>query len=228
MHNAVFDMKKRALMIIISSAAIASFALICAWPSIYLHLMDGHFLKEGIKQFNAANSSVGLCAYLTVRGNQNKQNSENFIKLFDYSDSFYRYEEYYNGGYSHETAILTLSYSSGIYEEALTNIQLQPGFSNKIEFRYGSFEFRLNDTERIDCEQRGSVVFTDYELAGNAPYLHWINLVGWSDSTRTLAFVGFYHNIQRRTGFWTFSETHYPFKGWDALFEEELPYYDWK
>ena len=147
---------------------------------------------------------------------------------YQWSNAFFRFEEFYFGGYSHETIALTLTYGEDQFRVALEDIRSQPGFSEEIQFEQGDFSFRLNDTERLcrNPDGRGSC-YTDYSLEGDAPYLRWINLCGWPDSRREIAFVGLYHEEKKRTGFWEFETSVYPFEGWAKLFDAEFPYYNW-
>lgn len=226
-QNSGPDMKKRVL-IIVSLALISTFALICAWPSIYLHLFDAYIVIDGIERFHPARSSTGICSYLTVREELNQGYSYVFfINKYPWSKSFFHYEDNAHGGFYHEVALLSLTYDPDHYSQAFEDVSSQPGFSDKIAFRYGSIDFRLNDTERIENERTNSIVHTNYELNGEAPYLDWINLVGWSESKNTLIFLGFNHTVERRTGFWQFEKTFYPFEGWDNLLEKEFSFYDW-
>ena len=214
-------------IIIVSCAAITVFAVACAFPSIYLHLMDGHFLHTGIDKYSPSLSSISLCRYLTVREEDETYGTTLFVDRFQRSDAFFRHEETYEGGRGHEIAILVLSYEKSIYPSAFGDVSSQQGFSDEISFTYGDFEFRLNDSERMIQKQRNYAFQTDFELTDPDAYLHWINLVGWSDSRFQLAFIGFFHVLEVRSGFWNFEETFYSFNGWDSLFKQELSYFDW-
>lgn len=223
-------MKKRTALILFASIAVASVSLVCAWPSIYLHLADIHIVDEGVENYHPALSSTGLCAYLTVRDGRAQARSGQDIPFVDdyaWSKAFFRYEELTYGGLCHETALLALSYDDGNYAKAFGDVSSQPGFSTEISFSYGVVEFRLNDTERILSESSNSYVYTNYELTGDAPYLNWINLVGWSEAHKTIYFVGFHHAVERRAGFWKIEKSYYPFTGWGVLLEEEFSFFDW-
>ena len=216
------------VLILLTCGVLGIIGLVCAFPSISLHLMDAHILSTDISEYNPCISSMSLCRYFSVREEDTIHASAWFPDQYQRKGAFFRYEEYYNGGYEHETAILALSYENGVYSSAFEDISNQPGFSDEIVFNYGDFEFRLNDAERICNKSQGiNHCLTDFRLVGDSLYLHWINLVGWSASRREIAFVGFYHVQKWRSGFWSFEETYYPFVSWNALFENELPYYNW-
>ena len=202
--------------------------------------MDAHIIHEGIEQYGTADSSLGLCTYLTVReGEENTPGNYQtlFVNKYKYKDAFYRYEEYYFNGYCKETVVLALTYEEEDYKAALIDVKSQPGFSNDISFEYGNYEFYLNSTEKIAGEKKAhqhgrenyinEYVFTDYKVNGDEPYLHWINLVGYSTSKKTLAFVGFYYEKKWRSGFWKYDKSYYSFEGWNKLFETEFSFFEW-
>lgn len=219
---------KRNLLIGLSINVVAVLALVLAWPSISLHIMDGHFLREGIEKYNPAVSSVSLCKALTARYEDDRHDRVLFVDQFHYEDSFFRFEEFYDGGYAHETVVLALRYSKPMFEEAYGDVRSQSGFLPETVFCYGDFEFHLNEAYTLYNRERGFNDGSDYLLSGNSPYLHWINIIGISNSRCELAFVGFYHVLQWRSGLWTFDESYYPFAGWSNLFEKEFSFFDWK
>ena len=222
-------MKNKALLIVASLLVVSSVALIFTWPSIYLHLTDIHFVRDGTEDYHPALSSRSLCTYLTVRDESDRQDPDTpFLSKFAWSEGFFHYEEISDGGLYHETALLALTYGSNEYFKAFEEISSRPGFSPKISFSYNGYEFRLNDTERLIQEAKGAHVMTDYGLVGEVPYLHWINLVGWSDAREELVFIGFFHAQERRVSLWGFETTYYPFEGWENLLKKEFSFYSWE
>lgn len=222
-------MKRKTLIITISLVSIFSVALVCAWPSIYLHLIDGRIVLNGIEEYDPVVSDRSLCKFMTLRDEVDGRTPGTalFVDQYRWSDAFFRYEEICYGGLYHETALLVLSYDAENYRKAFEDVSSQPGFSDEISFSYGGFDFRLNDTERIVEKERGYHSMTNFNVHGPDPYIFWINLVGWSEFNKTIAFVGFFHAVERRSGFWSFESTYYSFKGWDKLLREEFSFYEW-
>ena len=183
-------------------------------------LLRGNYTKEGVENYSPNESSMLLCAFLTVRQERNYGDSYvPFIKKWPLTDSYYRYEYDYNSKFKCETVILSLTYESETYKEAYANVSSQKGFSYKIIFDYKDYSFRLNDTEIIVRTSTGSnSFFTSYDVDESCVNLKWINLVGWCDDKNTLVFIGFYYNN---------NNAGYKFNNWDEFFSNYYNEYDW-
>ena len=205
--------------IVITTNTLALFGIIAALPTINLHLLDCHIIREGIDKYHDALSSVGLCSYLTVRDERKKTKEEYFTNKFQYMDSFFKFEETYNGGYEHEVVIMHLTYDALTFSDVLNDIKNQPGFSEEISFQYKNYSFFLNQTEKLVGH-----IYTDFDISSSTPYLNWINLVGFSNDDNCIVFIGFYHIKQWRSGFWKYDEEYYSFEGWVKFIEKEFPY----
>lgn len=212
-------MKKRLTVLFITLSVILSTAgLVLLLPQIFSVLMISHYEKSGIEKYNPADSSIELVVFLTLRDESKADKSSSFINKFKMEDGFYRYVD--DTGYivSCETAILAIKYNEANYNLALADIESQEGFSNKIMFLFGDFSFFLNISETYGR--------TDYCIEGEDKYIHWINLVGYSNLRKELVFIGFYYVEYH--GFFKNKEQYYRFYDWDSLFNEQLNYYSWK
>lgn len=221
-------MTKKKKIVLFSIIGIGVIATIAFWPFYSLRvlflLLQGEVVIRGIERYSSTNSDVELCRYLTVRdeqefGSDYKKNY--FYNKYPYEEAFYQCVKTTKKYTTHETVVMALSYDNNNYQSAYLDVTSQKGFSEKITFDYKSFSFFLNNTERLLKQDRCN---TDYCLDGNAPYIEWINLVGFNEETKTIAFVGFYHCEQ--SGYSLEIDTPYPFNNWEILFSENYVYYD--
>ena len=200
--------------------------------------MSGHFVKEGINNYSPTTSSVGLCKYLTLREKDytdQKHGTIAFKEQYKYEKALYRFEYNYSTHEQKETVLLIFTYSKEVYSEVTKSIISEPGFSDEISFKYGDFTFYLNKTEKLAAienakkdghpESAESRTMTDYCFKDGESYLHWIQLVGYSDSRQEIAFIGFYY--ARFKGFFVQEAGYYCFLGWDEFFYSEFSFYDW-
>ena len=221
-------MTKKKKIVLFSIIGIGVIAAIAFWPfyseRVIFLLLQGEVVIRGIERYSSTNSDFDLCCYLTVRdeqehGSDYKKNY--FYNKYPYEEAFYQCVKTTKKYTTHETVVMALSYDNNNYQSAYSDITSQKGFSKDITFDYKSFSFFLNNTERLLKQDRYN---TDYCLDGIAPYIKWINLVGFNEETKTIAFVGFYHCEQ--SGYSLEIRTPYPFNNWEILFSENYAYYD--
>lgn len=212
--------KKRMLLsILIALSIIVTFVL--TLPFLVRLLMLGSGVEYGIESYSPADSSVGICDYLTVRAGSKEPSS--FINKYAWKDAYYRYEYNYTYTAQKETVLLAFSYSDNLYSVAVDDINSQDGFSKEICFDYYDFSFYLNNTESQLTNKSGGNQQTDYILTGDAPYIKWINLVAFSKNKNIILFLGFYYTefndfFGRETG-------HYEFNDWDSFLDENFSFY---
>lgn len=184
---------------------------------------DDSVKKEGIENYHYAGSSLTLCKYLTVR-----KGEENFVFLeeFAYVDSFYIfYRNTIMPIKENENVLMVLTYNEEIYNKALEDIKNQPGYyESDVHFVYKSFNFCTNVNEKLRNNH-----LTSYQFGTEADYIGWINLVGFSDSLKSIAFIGFYYaTCDGWFGYLTGKYGDYSFVDWDTFFSDFFDFYEWK
>lgn len=224
--------KKKKIIIFCLAGLIVTIILttVLFWPHysgrLLLLLTQEQFTISGIKKYSPTNSSVSLCAYLTVR-NENKvmigkgYEINFFCNKYPYKEAFYRCEKKHKKYTIHETVVMALTYDDSNYSNAYEDITSQDGFSDEITFNYKSFSFFLNRTEYLTDPNN---CLTNYCFSCNNPYIEWINLVGFDQENKTIVFVGFYHC--EYSGFNLEIEHYYVFVDWDTFFSENFSYYE--
>ena len=216
---------------------VALFALILGCFALYY---DEDYVVEGIENYAYPykDSKLGwLCNNITLRYETDKTpDSDRFINKYQYTDAFFRGEhkgETYGFDLSFEltTVFLCISYSPDTYTEALNDVRNQVGFSEKVSFSFCGYDFSLNRTSlKVKELTDGCSHDDEFNLQGENRYIQTISLVGKSNDSNRLVFIGFsyYKSHHHRGPFGPRSISYYDFTGWDVFFSDFFSFYDWK
>lgn len=146
-----------------------------------------------------------------------------FLEKYSYIEAFYVHSCKGGYGFNNETITMVVSYDLKMYNEALQNVKSQKGYSTSVDFLIGDFLFNLNETERIYKKQSNKESKTRFLLTTDSAYIEWINLVGYSNKNKQIAFVGFSHYV-----YFLNESNGYSFRGWESFFEDLFSCFDWE
>ena len=181
-------------------------------------LLDCYVVREGISNYDPADSSMSLCNYLTVRDDGNTRFDETlFVDKYKWNGAYYKYVCDNNHNKSNqEYVLLVLKYASDEYSLAKDDVLGQEGYCiDAFSFYYKTYLFCLNNTDA--CLNHPP--FTEYEILEDKIRIRWINLVGYSDKLDSLAFIGLYCHQYGET-----TDTYYMCNSWDKMFEDYFDY----
>ena len=177
---------------------------------------DVDICREGIDDYFISHADT-ILTYLTCRDGY----PQGFIEKYEYKDSYYQYIRKGKGNTHFRKAFMRLTYDDDVYNQAISDVHSQDGFSDIDLCDYLGYSFHKN------LYQRFSEVDFDPNLDNQ--YIDIINLIGENDITNSVVFVGFYYMVYADNDYNRMFEpvSYYPFSGWDKFFEDNFSDVDW-
>lgn len=177
---------------------------------------DVDICREGIDDYFLRHDD-DILDYLTCRNS----NPNGFINDHEYKDSCYRYIRKAKGSVHYRTAFMRLTYDNEIYNQAISDVYNQDGFSDIVLCDYLGYSFHKNLFNRYSK--------VDFDPNLDNQYIDQINLIGENNLTNSIVFIGFYYRVHANNDPYQMFKpvSYYPFSGWDKLFEDYFSDVDW-